>query len=110
MLRFLVEEGLVERRGGTLQRVGDETLASRIPEGLRDVIGKRLSRLSEKTNQVLSVAAVVGREFRVDVLQRLAGQPDEELYAALKEAMSVAVVEERAAVGTAVTYRFTHAF
>jgi len=109
MLRYLVEEGLVERRDGSLRRVGDETLAGRIPEGLRDVIGKRLSRLSEKTNQVLSVAAVVGREFRLDVLQRVLGIPEEELYAALEEANGAAVVEQRQAVGT-VGLRFTHAF
>jgi predicted ATPase len=40
---------------------------------LRDVIGKRLSRLSESCNQILSVAAVIGRDFRLEVLQRVAG-------------------------------------
>ena len=55
MLRFVVEEGLVERRDGALRRVGEESIAGRIPEGLRDVVGKRLSRLSAATNQVLSV-------------------------------------------------------
>jgi tetratricopeptide (TPR) repeat protein len=110
MLRYLVEEGLVERREGALRRVGEDTLAGRIPEGLRDVIGKRLSRLSESTNQVLSVASVIGREFRLDVLQRVAGISDEALEGALAEAMAVAVVEERAGVGAAVSYRFTHAF
>ena len=109
VLRYLVEERLVERRDGSLRRVGDETLAGRIPEGLRDVIGKRLNRLSEKTNQVLSVAAVVGREFRLDVLQQVLGIPEEELYAALEEANGAAVVEQRQATGT-VGFRFTHAF
>jgi tetratricopeptide (TPR) repeat protein len=110
MLRYLVEEGLVSEQGGSLRRVGDDSLAGRIPEGLRDVIGKRLSRLSEQTNQVLAVAAVMGREFRLDVLQRVAGVDEEALYAALAEAKAVAVVEERSAAGAVVTYRFTHAF
>src|SRR5207247_11094205 len=79
MLRYLVEEGLVAEQDGALQRVGDETLAGRIPEGLRDVIGKRLSRLADKTNGVLSVAAVIGREFRLDVLQNVTGLADEEM-------------------------------
>jgi tetratricopeptide (TPR) repeat protein len=109
MLRYIVEEGLVERREGALRRVGDDTLAGRIPEGLRDVIGKRLARLSEQTNQVLSVAAVIGREFRLDVLQRVLGLPEEELYRALEEATALAVVEQRQAVGT-VGFRFSHAF
>jgi len=110
MLRFLVEEGLVERREGSLRRVGEESLAGRIPEGLRDVIGKRLSRLSDKTNQALSVASVIGREFRLDVLQRVAGIRDEDLDAAFEEATAVSIVEERSAAGAVVIYRFTHAF
>jgi len=110
MLRFLVEEGLVERREGSLRRVGEESLAGRIPEGLRDVIGKRLSRLSDRTNQALSVASVIGREFRLDVLQRIAGLPEEDLYAALEEATAISIVEERSAAGAVVIYRFTHAF
>ena len=58
VLRYLVEEGLVAREGDRWRRSGEQPLAERIPEGLRDVIGKRLSRLSEATNRLLSIAAV----------------------------------------------------
>jgi predicted ATPase len=71
LLRFVVAEGLVESQDGALRRVGEETLAGRIPEGLRDVVGKRLSRLSASANQALSVASVIGREFPLDVLRRV---------------------------------------
>jgi tetratricopeptide (TPR) repeat protein len=81
-----------------------------IPQGLRDVIGKRLSGLSQRCNRILSVAAVVGREFRLDLLKRVANTADEELYDILEEAKGVAVVEERSSVGATVAYRFTHAF
>ena len=37
-----------------------------IPEGLRDVIGKRLSRLSPDCNRLLAIAAVIGRDFGLD--------------------------------------------
>jgi tetratricopeptide (TPR) repeat protein len=111
VLRYLVEEGLIKREEGRWRRASEETpLELGIPEGLRDVIGKRLSRLSDRANQVLAVAAVMGREFRLDVLQRVAGLDEEALYEALAEAKAVAVVEERAALGATVTYRFTHAF
>src|SRR5207244_3468924 len=69
VLRYLVEEGYVIREGGRYGRAEGTEPGTGIPEGLRDVVGKRLNRLSEKTNQVLSVAAVMGREFRLDVLQ-----------------------------------------
>jgi len=108
VLRYLVEEGIVVREGGRYVAQGGEGVG--IPEGLRDVVGRRLSRLSDKTNQVLAIAAVMGREFRLDVLQRVADLPEEEIYSALEEAVERAVVEERSNVGGTVAYRFAHAF
>jgi class 3 adenylate cyclase len=39
-----------------------------IPQGVREVVGRRLDRLSADCNWVLAAACVVGREFAVDVL------------------------------------------
>jgi len=107
VVRYLVEEGLISREEGQWRAT---TLEMSIPEGLRDVVGKRLSGLSQECNRILSIASVIGREFRLAVLQKVAGVSDDELFAALEEAKGAAVVEERSAVGAAVTYRFTHAF
>jgi hypothetical protein len=109
-LRFVIDTGLVERRDGALWRVGDQSLAGRIPEGLRDAVGKRLSRLSDTTNRVLSVASVIGREFQLDVLSRVLSGPEEDLEAALKEASAAAIIEENSSVGASIIYRFGHAF
>jgi DNA-binding CsgD family transcriptional regulator len=109
-LRFVIDTGLMERRDGALRRVGDQSLAGRIPEGLRDAVGKRLSRMNESTNRVLSVAAVIGREFQLDVLRQVIDSPEEELEAALEEASAAAILEERSAVGASIIYRFGHAF
>jgi DNA-binding CsgD family transcriptional regulator/tetratricopeptide (TPR) repeat protein len=109
-LRFVIDAGLVERRDGALRRVGDQSLAGRIPEGLRDAVGKRLSRLNDSTNRVLSVASVIGREFPLDVLRQVLVIPDEELEEALEEASAAAMIDERSVVGTSITYRFSHAF
>ena len=46
--------------------------SSQIPQGVREVVGRRLDRLSEKTNEALRVAAVIGRDF--DRGARLAGR------------------------------------
>lgn len=110
VLRYLVEEGLVGREAGRMQATGRAPIAMAIPEGLRDVIGKRLSRLSVECNRILALAAVVGRDFSITVLQKVAGVTEEELYAALEEATSAAVLEERSAVGKGSTFRFAHAF
>jgi len=109
VLRYLVEEGLVVREGGRYVRTDGSEADAGIPEGLRDVIGKRLSHLSPQSNQALSVAAVIGRDFRLDVLQRVAGLSEEELDAALEEAAGRSLIEQRASLGS-LGFRFTHAF
>ncbi len=110
VVRYLVEEDLLIQREGRWRPAEDTTLEMSIPEGLRDVIGKRLTLLSKACNQLLSVAAVIGRDFRLELLQKVAGISDDELINGLEEARKAAVVEERSGLGAAVTYRFNHAF
>jgi len=110
VVRYLVEEGVVTREKGRWQAKGDTPVEMRIPDGLRDVIGKRLSSLSESCNKVLSVAAVIGRDFRLEILQKVAGMTEEEIFKALEEARKAAVIEERIGAGAVVNYRFAHAF
>ena len=109
VFRYIAEEGLLKRQADEWTAISIESLVTQIPEGLRDVIGKRLSRLSERTDHVLAVAAVIGRDFDLDTLRAVAGVPEAELLAALEETEHAAVIEERAQVGGA-RYRFTHAF
>ena len=108
VLRYLVEQGHFAREDEGSRRKTPPEMG--LPEGLRDVIGKRLSGLSDQCNSVLSVAAVIGREFSLQVLQGVAGLTEEDLYAALEEASGVGVVEERSSVGGTVAFRFSHAF
>ncbi|MCH8818468.1 MAG: protein kinase, partial [Chloroflexi bacterium] len=64
IVRLLVQEGLLT----TEATAGRDTWSVPIPEGIRDVIGRRLDRLSERCNETLSVGAVIGREFGLDEL------------------------------------------
>ena len=62
-----------------------------IPEGVKDVIGRRLSRLAPETEQVLAVASVAGREFDLALLEAvLAHDPLD----ALEQARSAQMVRE----------------
>ena len=110
VVRYLAEQGIIEREEGRWRAKTDTPVEMRIPDGLRDVIGKRLSGLSESCNKVLSVAAVIGRDFQMEVLQKVAGMSDDELFGALEEARKAAVIEERTGAGAKVSYRFAHAF
>jgi predicted ATPase len=103
VLRYFIEQGFVKREGdhwtGEWRSGSGELPESAIPEGLRDVIGKRLSGLSESSNRVLAVAAVIGRDFTLDVVERVVDATADEIVAALEEARAAGIVEERAATG-----------
>src|SRR5213594_1132332 len=109
VLRYLVEEGITVRRDGRYQLANPDDPEAGIPEGLRDVIGKRLSRLSPECNRLLTIAAVIGRDFDLETLRRVAELDEEALVGGLEEALKVGVLEEQAARG-ALRYRFAHAF
>ena len=91
----------------TEQMAEDRAWADIIPDGVRDAIGSRLSRLSGPCNQVLGTASVIGREFDFSLLDRL--HPDmkaDDVLAALDEALEARVIEDLRAVGR---YQFGHA-
>ena len=72
IVRHLVESRALVLRDGrwtsdlSLEEVG-------LPEGVREVVGRRISRLDEDTQKLLSVAAVIGAEFPLPVLAAVAG-------------------------------------
>jgi tetratricopeptide (TPR) repeat protein len=109
VVRYVAEEGLITRKEGRWRVTKDAPLEMSIPEGLRDVIGKRLSLLSPECNHLLAVASVIGREFALETLKAVAGINENVFVNALKEAVRLSVLEERSQRGL-VRYRFTHAF
>jgi DNA-binding SARP family transcriptional activator len=79
----------------------------RVPESVRDVIRRRLDRLSPQCNEVLRLAAVAGREFGLEQLQALVGDTSvDELLALIDEASAADAVEEVPEVIE--RYRFRH--
>ena len=72
---------------------------------MRDVVGRRLNRLPDGANDVLSVAAVLGRDFGVEPLLAVVDAGEDEALDALDLAVRARLVEE-----TSVDqYRFAHA-
>ncbi|MCH8108013.1 MAG: protein kinase [Chloroflexi bacterium] len=107
VVRLLVQEGEVGATHAAPLRDSD-TWTVRIPEGVREVIGRRLDRLTERCNETLTVASVIGREFSLDQLKPIVEDVTEDrLLEVLEEALSARVIEELPqAVGR---YQFTHA-
>ena len=94
---FFIKEtlrSLVEVLGSTSE-LEDDTLGQvPVPEGIRELIHTRLSRLGDTASQVLTPAAVVGREFRLEVLEALLDEPVERIISALEEADDAGLVRE----------------
>ena len=102
VVRFLAQQG---HFNGDLP-AGAAPTAIRLPEGVREVIGRRLNLVSAACNEILAVAAVIGREFPPDVLVR-ASLPytEETVLNALDEALTAHIIEETSSG----QYQFTHA-
>jgi class 3 adenylate cyclase/tetratricopeptide (TPR) repeat protein len=91
VLRHLSESGALERRGERwVATAAVEELG--IPEGVRDVVGRRLSRLSDDANRVLACASVVGTEFEPAVVQMAGGFSEEAVLSSLEEAVRTRLV------------------
>src|SRR5262249_25782346 len=85
VLRHLSESGVLFQEGGrwtyrgTVEGIG-------IPEGVREVIGRRLGRVSGGRSRMLALAAVIGRQFDVPLLAKLAEASEDAVLDALHQA------------------------
>ena len=77
-----------------------------IPPSVRVTIRKRLSLLPEAAHSILTVGAVIGREFDLPVLERACERPAVELLGMLGHAVEAGIVV--AAQGAARRYAFSH--
>jgi predicted ATPase len=106
MLRHLVDSGVIASAGAEPES-GIAVGRLAVPQAVKDVIAQRLADLGHETNDLLESASVLGREFELDVLQRLSDLEEDELVDALDSAVRARVVEEVA--GAAGRYTFSHA-
>ena len=82
-------------------------MQGRLPEGIREIIGRRLNRLSADCNRMLSIAALAGHEFSFQLIARLlddweADQVLEAVAVAVKASILIEIVSGRA------DYSFCH--
>ena len=104
VVRLLVQEGDLSAQ--TVRDRGSWEI--RIPEGVREVIGRRLTQLTQRCNDTLTIASVIGREFELRHLDRLVDdQTEDMLLDVLEEGLNARVIEELPL--SAGRYQFTHA-
>ncbi len=75
---------------------------STLPQGVREAVSRRLSRLTPETNKALGAAAVVGSRFAIELVERVVG---DDLVDAFDEACKAGIVIEEHGGN----YRFNHA-
>ena len=106
ILRNLVESGAIRVEDG--RYVGDpESIAANLPEGVREVVGRRLDRLSAEANALLSVGSAMPGGFDLDICASVAGFDIDRALDLLDEALAAAVLTERTAAPG--TYEVNHA-
>jgi len=107
VLRHLVETGAISR-DATGRWIADASLEQMgLPDSVRQVIGARVGRLGPDAGRVLSSAAVIGRDFDLDLLARATGTTEDDLLDILDAATTAALVREL--VDAPGRYSFAHA-
>ena len=96
--------GIAERTGGNpfyvresarlLNGEGALVALSEVPEGVRDVLRRRLARLPEGGVSILRLAAVAGRESSVDVLVKAADTDEDGVMDALDAGVIAGLLDE----------------
>lgn len=95
---------LLATEGSAVTAAGVEGLD--VPDGVRDVVRRRLAGLSEEARDVLAVAAVAGRRFAVDVVEEAVPYDQDGTDEAFDAALLHDLVE---ADGRPGMLRFSHA-
>ena len=107
VLRHLSETGAIRPDSAGQREVIDGIEDVGLPGSVKEVIGARIGRLGVVAGRMLSTAAVIGRDFDVDLLARAADVPEDELLDLLDTAVAAALVREGR--GRAGQYAFAHA-
>jgi tetratricopeptide (TPR) repeat protein len=106
IIRHLIDSEVLNWRGGrwvTDIRAGELG----IPRGVREVVSHRLAKLPSETLELLSTAAVLGREFDLQVLTQVSRLEASAVLARTQAALDGAIV--RQAAGEPGRYVFAHA-
>jgi tetratricopeptide (TPR) repeat protein len=107
VLRSLLESGrlLYDEESG--RWTVDRSTAIGLPESVRDVVERRVDRLGEQAREALTLAAVIGRSFDLELLAKVVEMSEGRLLDQLEVAVSASLLDESTeSVGQ---FRFVHA-
>jgi class 3 adenylate cyclase/tetratricopeptide (TPR) repeat protein len=107
LLRHLDESGAIYQEESGRWVLAGELSELGLPQSVREVIGTRIKRLGAEAAKTLQTAAVIGRDFELDLLRRITEEEEDELLEQLERAVEASVLQESAQV--AGRFSFAHA-
>jgi tetratricopeptide (TPR) repeat protein len=96
VLRHLTESGAIVQEEGGRWRVVGEVAELGLPQSVREVVGRRVERLGPEARTALSAAAVIGRDFDLDLLLAVLELSEDRLLDLLDEAVAASLLKESA--------------
>jgi class 3 adenylate cyclase len=107
LLRHLAETGLVHQDDTGRWVASDDLYEKGLPQSVREVVGQRVDRLGEDVRKVLSQAAVIGRDFDMEVLAAVVQMDEDALLDIVDRGVQAGLLTE--VEGVAERLSFAHA-
>jgi DNA-binding SARP family transcriptional activator len=105
LLQLLQSQGDVGRAAGV--RANPEGTPEMFPVSLRETINARVAGLGAQTARLIRAAAVVGDEFDLALLRKLAPDPEEEVLSSIEAAISARLLLEVPRAGSRLAFVHT---
>jgi len=106
MVQALFEEGVLARNGAV--RLTKPAATVRVPPTVQGILTARIDRLPPREKELLQTLAVIGREFPLGLIEKIAATPPDELQAMLSNLQLAEFIYEQPAAPE-VEYIFKHA-
>jgi hypothetical protein len=106
ILRHLRETGVIAQASNGQWEIIDNVDLSGLPVSIREVVGHRVGRLGRSAAQWLTMAAVIGRDFDIELLSSVVHVDQEDLMVALESAVTSGILVEGEVAGQ---FSFAHA-
>jgi predicted ATPase len=94
ILRNLIESGAITFDETARRWSVDQVAMSSLPESVREVVEHRIDRLGKHGREALTLAAVIGRSFDVELLAQLVEMSEARLLDQLEAAVQASLLRE----------------
>ena len=92
---LLVEE-MVRHMASAVPNGSLSDLGKHVPEGVQEIMNRRFLALSPECQYLLQIAACLGRQFELSLVERISALDERELQGLLNEAIDASAVQEAA--------------